>query len=183
MYISTEYIDTEYIPTANTKVEFTHIPLSVTHSPWVAFFGCREGTTNINAFYVSSGASNVSAWVGNTQFGGGNKSFTHIIGSTEKITLSSTLFEIEVNNEIILSINNTSTINLTNPNSIYIFSRNIGAEPSYLSKIKFISFKIYENDILVRNFVPAKDSDGAIVLYEKIQNKFYYNLGTGTFTQ
>lgn len=182
-YTNTMYIDTGYIPTVNTKVEFIHIPTLVTYSPWIAFFGCREGDTNVNAFYVSSGNLNVSAWVGNTQIGGENKSLSHVIGATEEITLSSSLFEIKVNGEVELSITNTAPINLTNPNSIYLFSRNKGNEPNYLSKVKFVSFKIYENDVLQKDIVPAKDSDGIVALYDKVGHEFYYNIGTGTFTE
>lgn len=183
VYTDTMYINTRYIPTINTKVEFTHIPLSVKYTPWIAFFGCREGQTNTNAFYSSSGNSQVSAWVGNRQMGGANINLNHVIDSTEVITLSSTLFEVKINDEVVVSVTNSENITIEEPNSIYLFSRNIGNEPNYLSKVKFISFKIYENDVLEKEFVPAKDPDGKISLYEKIDKEYYYNLGTGTFTE
>lgn len=43
--------------------------------------------------------------------------------------------------------------------------------------------QIYDNGMLVRNFVPAKRLvDGAVGLYDRIGNAFYPNAGTGTFT-
>lgn len=43
-------------------------------------------------------------------------------------------------------------------------------------------FKIYENDVLIRDFIPCyRKSNGEIGLYDKIYCKFYSNLGTGTF--
>lgn len=47
---------------------------------------------------------------------------------------------------------------------------------------KIYEFKLYENDILVRNFIPCyRKSDGEIGLYDKVNNKFYTNAGTGEF--
>lgn len=43
------------------------------------------------------------------------------------------------------------------------------------------SIKIYNDGVLVRDFVPASDPIGTICLYDKVQNKFYYNQGTGDF--
>lgn len=40
--------------------------------------------------------------------------------------------------------------------------------------------KIYDNDILVRDFIPAiRDSDGKAGLYDLVTNQFYTNAGTG----
>lgn len=41
--------------------------------------------------------------------------------------------------------------------------------------------KIYDNDTLVRDFVPVIDSSGIPCLYDKVEDKFYYNEGTGEF--
>ena len=42
--------------------------------------------------------------------------------------------------------------------------------------------KIYESNVLVRDFVPALDNNNVVCLYERIEDKFYYNLGSGTFS-
>lgn len=45
------------------------------------------------------------------------------------------------------------------------------------------SFKIYDNNTLVRDFIPARrNSDGAVGLLDQANNVFYGNAGTGTFT-
>ena len=44
------------------------------------------------------------------------------------------------------------------------------------------SCKIYDNDILVRNFIPCyRKSDGEIGLYDIVNDIFYENKGTGSF--
>lgn len=45
---------------------------------------------------------------------------------------------------------------------------------------KLYSAKIYDSGTLVRNFVPCKNSDGDIGLYDFVTNQFYENGGTGT---
>ena len=42
-------------------------------------------------------------------------------------------------------------------------------------------FKIYEGDTLVRDYIPVIDSSGRPCLYDKVEDKFYYNEGTGEF--
>lgn len=46
---------------------------------------------------------------------------------------------------------------------------------------KLYSCKIYKDDVLVRDMIPAKDEVGNIGLYDEVGEKFYYNSGTGTF--
>lgn len=49
------------------------------------------------------------------------------------------------------------------------------------SKIKYC--KIWDNGTLVRDMVSCKrDSDGELGMYDKVNNVFYTNLGTGKFT-
>lgn len=52
-----------------------------------------------------------------------------------------------------------------------------------LSKIKLYSFKIYHNNNLIRNFIPAiRKSDNVVGMYDLITDTFYTNQGTGIFT-
>lgn len=44
------------------------------------------------------------------------------------------------------------------------------------------SCKIYDNETLVRDFVPCKNATGAVGLYDTVEGQFYANAGTGTFT-
>lgn len=42
--------------------------------------------------------------------------------------------------------------------------------------------KIYVDGILVRDFYPCFDKNGVPCLYDKVDEKYYYNAGTGAFT-
>ena len=48
------------------------------------------------------------------------------------------------------------------------------------SKVKIYAFKIYEGSTLVRNYVPCL-YQGKLGLYDKVNNQFYGNAGTGEF--
>ena len=50
------------------------------------------------------------------------------------------------------------------------------------AKYKVYSCKIWDNDIIQRNLIPAKNSSGILGLYDAVNNVFYTNAGTGTFT-
>ena len=52
------------------------------------------------------------------------------------------------------------------------------------SSIKLYSCKLYDNNVLIRNFIPCyRKSDNVIGLYDKVNNVFYTNSGTGTFSK
>ena len=46
---------------------------------------------------------------------------------------------------------------------------------------KITNNQIYQNDVLVHDYVPALDLDGEAGLYDKIDRNFLYNSGTGAF--
>lgn len=50
------------------------------------------------------------------------------------------------------------------------------------SSIKLYSYKIWDNDVLVRDLVPAKrKSDSVLGMFDKVNSVFYTNAGTGSF--
>ena len=51
----------------------------------------------------------------------------------------------------------------------------------YYSSVRMYNFKIYDNDVLVRDMIPVLDPTGTPCMYDKVEGKFYYNSGTGDF--
>lgn len=43
------------------------------------------------------------------------------------------------------------------------------------------SCQIYKDNLLIRDFIPVLDKDGIACLYDKVEDKCYYNQGTGDF--
>ena len=52
---------------------------------------------------------------------------------------------------------------------------------SYFSSSKIYYFKIYINNILVRDFIPVLTPDGTPCMYDKVAEQFFCNQGTGQF--
>ena len=51
-----------------------------------------------------------------------------------------------------------------------------------MEKTKLYHCKIWNNGALERDFIPCKDPNGVVCLYDKVEGKYYYNQGTGDFT-
>ena len=95
------------------------------------------------------------------------------------------LFSIDLKNsqcqidDVIKTVNNTfvgSTLSFT------LFARHDGTSYRFQNVAKLYSSQIYENDQLIRDFIPCyRKSDGVIGLYDKAEGKFYTNHGSGTF--
>lgn len=62
-----------------------------------------------------------------------------------------------------------------------IFANNISGSVTAFSSIRFSAFQIYDNDILVRDFVPCINPSGIVGMYDMVGKIFYGNDGTGTF--
>ena len=62
--------------------------------------------------------------------------------------------------------------------SVYSTGGSLTDFPQYFTAcyIEFYGCKIWDKDILIRDFYPAKDFEGKICLYEAINNEFYYDI-------
>ncbi len=66
--------------------------------------------------------------------------------------------------------------------TIYGDQVNMESTKTYAVSAKLYSTTIYDDDKLVRYFVPCyRKSDGVIGVYDRVENKFYTNSGTGSF--
>lgn len=74
----------------------------------------------------------------------------------------------------------TFSNNVSVETEIYVFAVNNGS--AVCGYVKIYSLKIYDNDVLVRDFVPCvKVSSDEKGLYDSLNNVFYGNAGTGSF--
>ena len=89
------------------------------------------------------------------------------------------------NNKMRYSINggtqteeNVSYINNPENGDFYLFG--IGPT-SYLSNQKLHYFKLYRNNVLVRDFIPVKTDTDEVCLFDKVTHRYFHNIGTGNF--
>lgn len=109
-------------------------------------------------------------------------------------TVSSTIGELGINSEnvFILKIDKHGVYrNGTKKISFITSSQTVTSKKFFLlfatkgsygwSSNALYYVKIYDNDVLVRDFIPVLDKDGTPCLYDRKERKFYYNAGTGQF--
>lgn len=65
---------------------------------------------------------------------------------------------------------------------LYLMARNLGGTADCFASMSIYACKIIVDDVVVRDYVPAKRNfDGAIGLYDLANGVFYPNSGTGSF--
>ena len=66
--------------------------------------------------------------------------------------------------------------------NLYLFGNNENGTFAFPFYSKIYYCKIWENGVLVRDFIPVLDGNNVACLLERVENKFYYNKGTGIFS-
>lgn len=91
------------------------------------------------------------------------KNVPHILKDTyEKVVFDGTSYT-----------KSSKTNGIENTKTIRLFGADIDEKIYY--------FKIYDNDVLVRDFIPVLDHNGSPCMYDKVSKQFFYNSGTGDF--
>jgi hypothetical protein len=164
----TQYIDTGIKGTNDIKVVLDFVPTQTD----MVVFGARNGYKN-NAFFLYwATGTNVAIQIGNNLYDIGN----HATLSRHMLEMSGSNFILD---GTVLHTYSVSTFTTSAP--IRLFG---GQNSSDLTQFigKIYSCQIYDNDVLVRDYIPFEDSNGVVCLFDKVEQKCYYNAGTGDFT-
>lgn len=175
----TQYFDTGYYPNQNTKVEMIVETLNLT-STFVPF-GTRA---NSRLDYIAGINYNNQNY---TQFNTNDAEYfgtsNNFINAKLKITLYNGYFKIEYIGDDTKTVEGTFTTrdNFNCLTSLYLGCLNNNGNTRYLDqKYRIYSTKIYENNILIKDYIPAIDKFyDKVCLYDKINETFLYSSGTG----
>lgn len=178
---SASYIDTGYIPNTDTQLSIiANIHRGTTS--WQTLFGARDavnpGGTEYAFFVRLNDNYNFYPRITGDQY-------TYMPSQTydEKIRININNTTVTITRQDGSSYSYTQTGSLSNlSTTLAVFA--LHNQTGYVDNgiIDLYSFKIYENNTIVKDFVPCKrNSDDAIGLIDIINNAFYTNLGTGTF--
>ena len=155
-----------------------------------------ELTTSYN--YLNGNASILSAYDGNNRIyhahisnpgkywtlGYGNYYLSNVIPEANvKYKIDSELLygyqNIAINNVSIIS--KAITANYDLKLNLFVFAMNKIGIANNFSSAKVFDLKIYKDNTIVRNFVPALDTANKPCLYDTVSKKPFYNQGTGEF--
>ena len=179
----TQYINSWYIPTSTTRLQLQTATDWVSWLTWV--FGSRHiawstAYSLINyaeiSYNWSSNVIRVDVW--NNQ----RWVWTWTAWTPYTLDINVPTWKVLLNDVEVLT-GQTFTPHSSQPN-IYIFSSNCTMYWQVYYSGKIYYFNIYNNWNLVREFVPCyRKSDSVIWLYDLVNDQFYTNAGTGTFTK
>ena len=161
------YVDTKHKPTSATRIVMglKGLPADGTYaSP----FGSRTsaGASDAFAFFVDSGTAYRS------DYGGTGKSFN--ASYSDELTINHNKNITSLNNERIV-VNDTKTF--SSSLSMFLFACNTGGSAQFKCDIDFLFCMIFENDTLIRDYIPVRDTDNIVCLYDKATCEYYYAVG------
>lgn len=121
------------------------------------------------AWGFNNADSAFSGFGGSTQKN--NTTVDTIDGKRHTVVLSNEVYTIDGINQV---LPNRGTF--TKFYNIYLFTwNNANLADARCFKGKVYNFKIYDNDVLIRNMIPVLDKNGVACMYDKVNKKFYYN--------
>lgn len=172
----TQFIDTGFVPNNNTEIMLVFNNNDATTGNYNCIFGTRTNASNDNTFAL---------WIDP------NRCFGAFYGTGQSITLFPTSINAMTKHTATMKGNvaEIDSISITCPAvsssptySFYIGACNTAGTADYFSKILIYGSKIYDNEILVRDFVPCyRKADNVAGLYDLVNNVFYTNAGSGVF--
>lgn len=168
-----QYVDSGVAPKSNTRVVMD------IH---------QTGTTSIKAAFgtrdASSGTAPLAylAWISSA-----TSARSDYFGSSQTMTGTFDVRMVIDKNANVCTINGVSVTNTANSGqeaalTIFLFACNNRGTVNYQISAKVYSCQIYDNDTLVRDYIPCQNDSGAIGLWDAVNEVFYGNAGTGTFT-
>lgn len=179
---SASYILTDYVPNTNTKI-VADMNVHRGTASWQTIFGARDDVyPGGNEYALFSRVNNDYHFYPRIT---GN-SYNYMTGTyDERITVMIEGNVVTVTKEDQTSYSYTQSGSLSNlANPITIFALHNGNNVGDAGLLELYSFKVYENDTLLKNYVPCyRTSDDVIGLYETIDGVFYTNGGTGNFSK
>ena len=172
----TQWFDTGIILTQNHKAEMliSHFDTSIQRM----VFGSRSSATENNFSIVSGPVGGVMSIV--TDFDNyTNNRLAYTVGENESFNISISNKKLKINSlEQDVSTYNT----FETPGTAYLFNGNGNYPAGYQNAIMRLYYcKIYQNDVLIRDYVPAVDANNVVCLYDKVNKEAIYNRGTGDF--
>ncbi len=181
-----QYIDTGYIVNIDNYAKIRFI-VDTTIFPTSSYAFNGIGNASINAFLVGIVHNDI-------RYGVGSEVSTYINYSNNRA-----IFDLDVKNNKYTVFDTVTEEYLVNLNTLvinkpgfdktqsslilfgYLRASHPTGEYRRLHKAQIYGCKIYEDDRLVRDFIPILDNKGIPCMYDKVEGKFYYNSGTGAF--
>lgn len=167
----TQYVDTGFKPNQDTRV--------------VADFECFSGSVHPQVFGASgSSYANSLMFLGYkdlskflSYYNGTRIDYTADISGRHVIDANKNIFTLDGD----YTIASYTIATFTSTQNMFLFAYNNNGSAANLGKTRIYSCQIYDNGIVVRDFIPCINESEKIGLYDAVNGVFYGNAGTGEF--
>lgn len=174
----TQYIDTGFKPNQDTRI-ISDFYMNTYSSGYRVPFGTR--VSNTYQFFIGSahegGRDDWYYRYGSVNYDSSPKGDPPVDG----------MHHADLNKNVYTLDNFTHTFSpstFQSSHNCYIFGVNANGSVGDGPSMKLYSFLLYDNEKLIREFIPCyRKSDNVVGLYDIINDVFYTNRGTGTFSK
>ncbi len=170
----TQYIDTGYKPNSSTKLTAT-LQFVSSSSGNKFCFGART-SNSVGRFSLGYSFGSSGSW-----FFGYNTTVPNVTSAVSPTGKTSVIIDKNVCTVGGYSAT-ASQSTFSCAQNLVLFADNEGGTIGQNGSIKLYDCSIYDNGVLIRNFIPARNSSGTLGLYDTVNGAFYTNAGSGTFT-
>lgn len=175
----TQYIDTGYALTSDSAEIYIDFTLTDTDANQMLFGAKQNGSPAYTGMLQTVGDGDLAFSCGDTK----------LVENYEVTSEKSYTFSVDVDSSSTCktrmgtaTVNSTYTGGLNKASSIILFAGGVNDVPSNFAKMKLHRFQVYQDEGIVRDLVPVvRLSDKKPGLYDRVNNRFYTNSGSGEF--
>ena len=173
----TQYIDTGVIPTSATRVQCAFLLTSVPSDTFAVAFGAFRSQSETSGFALFlNNTVPVQARTGG--LGKPNIISAFSVAKDFNYEVYLAFNTLRVNGQSYSPSQNNTWTSLSS--NMYIFSGSVAYESRRRIPGRFYYFKIWQGDVLVRDYSPVR-KDGVGYLYDRVSGQLFGNAGTGAF--
>lgn len=168
----TEYIDTGFVANQSTRI-VVDCDIDTTAGLAMRVYGFVDGGADLDCMLTDAGKWQI-------QYASASKTVTASEGGRLTIDQNKNAYTVTGATKTISGTFTATTF--TCSGSLFVFGRMSNGTLYTSSPFKLYSCRIYDADVLVRDFVPCVNSQGEAGLYDRVNHKFYGNVAdSGVF--
>ena len=179
----TQYIDTDVFAKSSVRLQLSVlVPEGDTHVNIGSLFGSVSNQGRFWAMFFPN------YWSYSIRF---DYYRTTDINCSAKNSMLGKVVVIDMNNNHKASIYDTEqnllceqnlpTTDFSTNKNLFLLASENNDNIYFTPSSRLYNAKIWDNNVLVRDFIPVLDYNGTPCMYDKVEHKFYYNAGTGQF--
>ncbi len=181
-YTLLQYLESTGEQYIDTGLQLTADTLDITVVSNVEFTDTTSDySTQSRMFYVSSPHSGVQVYTNNGRLFNQTNDLYILLNTRYNVKTKTTATTRDL---VLNGTERPSTYkrSITDNSILYLFGNEEWSGNNAGAKLKLYLFKVYKNDVLVRDFVPViRNSDGKPGLYDFVSETFFTNSGSGEF--